>query len=342
MNGVDGRLDLVTIGETMAMFTPVEPVPLAEAKSLAMHAGGAESNVATYLAELGHRVRWASRLGDDPFAELILRELRSAGVDTRAVVRVPGARTGIYVKDTYAGETAVYYYRDRSAACGLTAAVLRDPLIGGGRILHLSGITAAISAGSRELVLAAVGEGRDPARLVSFDVNYRARLWPVATAAPLLAEVADRSDLVFVGLDEARVLWGCATPADVRAVLPNPDTVVVKDGAVGAYSFGPGGEVFVPSPRVRVVEPVGAGDAFAAGYLAAVLEEDAGEDAAEDAGEDAREGAEETRLRFGHLLAAAALSVTSDHGDLPARTWLRERLELPADAWARLDLTGGE
>jgi 2-dehydro-3-deoxygluconokinase len=270
-------------------------------------------------------VRWASRLGDDPFGELIVRELEDAGVDTCAVVRVPGGRTGVYVKDTHAGETAVYYYRDLSAACGLTADVLRDPRLDGARVLHLSGITAALSDTSRDLVRAAVGEGRVPGRLVSFDVNYRAGLWPVATAAPLLAEVADRSDLVFVGLDEAGTLWDCTAPADVRTVLPGPGTVVVKDGAAGAYSLVAGGEVFVPSPRVRVVEPVGAGDAFAAGYLAALLED----------------FGEEARLRFGHLVAAAALSVTSDHGALPSRAWLRDRLESAADVWARLDLTGG-
>src|SRR5919201_807035 len=84
--------DVVTIGETMVMLTSAAPTPLAEAKSLAMYVGGAESNVATYLAELGYRVRWASRLGDDPFGDLILRELEGAGVDTSAVVRVPGAR----------------------------------------------------------------------------------------------------------------------------------------------------------------------------------------------------------------------------------------------------------
>lgn len=323
MSGPEGRPDVVTIGETMVMFAPVEPVPLTQAKSLAMYAGGAESNVATYLAELGHRVRWASRLGDDPFGELILRKLEDSGVDTQAVVRVPGGRTGVYVKDTHAGSTAVYYYRDLSAARGLTPAVLRDPLLDGARILHLSGVTAAISDSSREMVLTGVRERRDPSRLVSFDVNYRPVLWPVETAAPLLAEVADRSDLVFVGSDEARSLWGCRTPADVRTVLPNPDTVVVKDGAVGAYSFGPGGDVFIPSPRVRVVEPVGAGDAFAAGYLAALL--------------DGR--TEEIRLRLGHLLAAAALSVTSDHGSLPSHVWLGEHLELSASAWAQLDLT---
>jgi 2-dehydro-3-deoxygluconokinase len=325
VNRPDGPLDVVTIGETMVMFAPVEPVPLARAPRLAMYAGGAESNVATHLAELGHHVRWASRLGDDPFGELILRELEDAGVDTRAVVRVPGGRTGVYVKDTHAGSTAVYYYRDRSAARGLTPAVLGDPLLDGARILHLSGITAAISDSSRAMVLAGVRERPDPSRLVSFDVNYRPGLWPAETAAPLLAEVADRSDLVFVGLDEARVLWDCRDPGDVRAVLPSPGTVVVKDGEVGAYSLGPGGDVFVPSPRVRVVEPVGAGDAFAAGYLAAVLEGEA----------------EEARLRVGHLLAAGALSVTSDHGRLPGRAWLRRHLEISAGEWSRLDLSDG-
>jgi 2-dehydro-3-deoxygluconokinase len=319
------QLDVVTIGETMVMFAPAAPTPLVEAKNLAMYVGGAESNVATYLAELGYRVRWASRLGDDPFGDLILRELECAGVDTSAVVRVPGGRTGLYVKDTRAGDTAVYYYRDGSAACGLTPEVLRGPLLDGARILHLSGITPAISNSSREMVLAAVRERGGPPRLVSFDVNYRPRLWPVEAAASLLADIADHSDLVFVGFDEARDLWGCRAPAEVRGVLPNPATVVVKDGAVGAYSFGPSGEVFVPSPRVNVVEPVGAGDAFAAGYLAAVLDG----------------GAEVARLRFGHLLAAAALGVTSDHGDLPTHSWLREHLEIPADAWSRLDLSDG-
>ncbi|HKN97236.1 MAG TPA: sugar kinase [Pseudonocardiaceae bacterium] len=317
-------VDVVTIGETMVMLVPAEPVPLADAATLAVHAGGAESNVAVYLVELGHPTRWVSRLGDDPFGDLVLRRLAAAGVDTTAVARVPGGRTGLYVKDPGAGRTTVHYYRERSPAAALAPDTLADPLLAEGRVLHLSGITAALSASSRELVRTAVRERPVPGRLVSFDVNYRPGLWPVDEAGPVLAELADASDLVFVGLDEARTLWGCASPAAVRELLPHPATVVVTDGAVGASAFGAGGAVFVPTPAVTVVEPVGAGDAFAAGYLAGALE--------------GRE--DEARLRFGHLVAAAAMSVPSDHAALPSRTWLRRRIDLPAQEWARLDLSG--
>jgi 2-dehydro-3-deoxygluconokinase len=317
-------VDVVTLGETMVMLVPMTEVPLAEATGLAVHIGGAESNVAVYLVELGHRVRWVSRLGDDPFGDLVLTQLADAGVDTSAVTQVPGGRTGLYVKDPRADQTTVHYYREQSPARDMAADTLRDPLLADGRILHLSGITAALSDATRDLVLTAVRQRADPARLVSFDVNYRPKLWPVDVAAPVLAEIADASDLVFVGFDEAQKLWGCTTAADVRDLLPHPATVVVKDGSVGAYGFGPDGEVFVPSPRVRVVELVGAGDAFAAGYLAGVL----------------RQGSEETRLRLGHLVAAAALSVRSDHAHLPPLEWLREQVTMSAGDWARLDLSG--
>jgi 2-dehydro-3-deoxygluconokinase len=314
-------VDVVTIGETMVLLVPQDQVPLADADGLAVHVGGAESNVAVHLVALGHRARWVSRLGDDPFGDLVLRRLAAAGVDTSAVVRVPGGRTGLYVKDPRGERTAVHYYRDRSPATTLTPDTLADPQVADGRILHLSGITAALSPSARDLVRAAMGR---PGRLVSFDVNHRPALWPAGEAAGVLAELADAAGLVFVGLDEARALWGCATAADVRDLLPHPDTVVVKDGAVGAYSFGAGGERFVPAPKVAVVEPVGAGDAFAAGYLAGVLD-----------------GADETaRLRLGHLVAASTLVVRGDHGRLPPRSWLRRQIGLPADEWATLALSG--
>lgn len=316
------EVDVVTVGETMVLLVPTVAGSLAKGSALAMYVGGAESNVATYLAELGYRARWASRVGDDPFGLFILRKLASVGVDTQAVVRVPGGRTGMYVKDTFAGRTEVYYYRDGSAARDLSPAALHDALLGGARILHLTGITAALSDTARQLVCAGTLHRPRSARQVSFDVNYRPKLWPAAEAAPVLAEIANNSDLVFVGLDEAQCLWDCRKPADVRAVLPDPATVIVKDGAVGAYSLGAEGEIFVPSLRVKVVEPVGAGDAFAAGYLAASL----------------REEEETARLRLGHLLAAAALRVPSDHGALPPYAWIQETLLLPDDAWAELQL----
>ncbi len=154
---------------------------------------------------------------------------------------------------------------------------------------------------------------------ISFDVNYRPALWD-EPPGDLLRELAAAADIVFVGLDEASALWGATVhgPADVRDLLPDPRIVVVKDAAVGATAFHPGGATHVPSLRVEVVEPVGAGDAFAAGFLAALLG-----------------GGDAVRcLRSGHLTAASALTVAGDHGPLPDLA-TRERL-LAADemAWA--------
>ena len=161
-------------------------------------------------------------------------------------------------------------------------------------LVHLSGITPALSASCAALVEAVLAAPLP----VSFDVNYRPALWPVPDAAPVLAHLAGRADIAFVGLDEAGVLWGAATAGDVRALLPGPRVLVVKDGGTGAVSFGPSGTVFVAAPAVDVVEPVGAGDAYAAGYLYGVL----------------RDLPEPARLRLGHLVAAAALRVTGDVG----------------------------
>lgn len=318
----DDPVQVVTIGETMALVAPTAPGPLEDAVTLTMGVGGAESNVAMYLAGLGHRVRWVSRLGDDPMGRSVLREVSAAGVDTSAVSIDGTARTGVYFKDPLPGGTEVHYYRDRSAASRMTPDVLDDPLLYGAQVVHVSGVTAALSTSCRDLVRAVVaGRALGPG-LVSFDVNYRSALWPVDDAAPVLAEVADLSDIVLVGLDEARTLWGCETPQDVRRLLPRPATVVVKDGAVGAHCLEPERTTSVPAPYVDVVEAVGAGDAFAAGFLSAMLR-----------GADAERG-----LRQGHLVAARALSVIGDQADLPIRAWFDEHLDASAEAWSRLHL----
>ena len=132
---------------------------------------------------------------------------------------------------------------------------------------------------------------------MSFDVNYRPGLWPVAVAAPALLALARRCDLAFVGRDEAEVLWGTTTADQVRALLGASARLVVKDGPAGAHAFHSGLRHFVPARRVEVVEPVGAGDAFAAGYLAAELAGDPPTAA----------------LHQGHRFAARALVTTGDY-----------------------------
>jgi 2-dehydro-3-deoxygluconokinase len=284
--------DVTCVGESMALVTPDPPAPLDRGGPMRLDVAGAESTVACYLAMLGARAAWASRVGDDPLGRLVRARIAAFGVDTSMVTVDPDAPTGVFFKDP--GErTAVHYYRAGSAASRLGPDLV--PSLSG--LVHLSGITPALSASCSALVEAALAAPLE----VSFDVNYRPGLWPVARAAPVLARLAGRAEITFVGLDEARTLWDTATAEDVRALLPGPRVLVVKDGGNGAVSFGPSGTVFVAAPAVDVVEPVGAGDAYAAGYLYGVL----------------RNLPEPARLRLGHLVAAAALRVTGDVGVLP-------------------------
>lgn len=287
--------DAACIGESMVLLAPDPPRPLREGGPLRVEVAGAESNVAINLAILGARTAWVSRVGADPLGEIVRERVAGYGVDTTLVEVDPSAPTGVFFKDPGTAGTRVHYYRNGSAASTMDSAVF-----GGlaARLVHLSGVTPALSASCADLVEYGLRARPVSGATMSFDVNYRPALWPVARAAEVLAGLADRADIVFVGLDEAATLWGCAAPEDVRAVLPRPGTLVVKDGPVGATAFGAQDPVFVPAPPVDVVEPVGAGDAFAAGYLYGVL----------------RGLAEPDRLRLGHRVAAATLRSVGDIG----------------------------
>jgi len=306
----------------MVVFVPDDAVPLVEARSFSSYIGGAESNVAVGLAALGTHVRWAGVLGDDPLGRRIARELSDAGVDVSVVGWSEAAHTGLYLKDPGGQSTAVYYYRRDSAAATIDETIWSNSSLRTAAILHLTGVTAALSESARAAVRAAVVDRCSGAALVSFDVNHRPSLWPREDAGAELALLANAADLVFVGLDEAGALWGCRTVEDVRRRLPDAGTVVVKDGARGASACTGETEVFVPSLPVRVVEPVGAGDAFAAGFLRALLE-----------GLDTR-----SCLRYGHLLAASALSVRGDTAPPPDQAAILRALVLSDDDWSRQDV----
>ena len=163
--------------------------------------------------------------------------------------------------------------------------------------MHTTGITPALSPSCRAMVDQLFDDARTAGALVSFDVNDRRALWSIEDAAATLARLANATDIAFVGRDEAERVWGTATASEIRAFLPDCALLVVKDGDVGATAFdGDAEPVFVPAPTVEVVEPVGAGDAFAAGFLAATLE-------------DLPLAA---RLQAGHESAARVLTIAAD------------------------------
>ncbi|MFE9861895.1 sugar kinase [Streptomyces sp. NPDC005506] len=333
--------DVVCLGESMVTFLPSQPGRLADVPSFGRAIGGAESNVACALAAAGHRAKWVSRVGADGFGDHLVEAISRYGVDTSAVERDPDRPTGIYFRtatDRATDTHEVAYYRAGSAASAMSPANVPAEDALSGRILHLSGITAALSADCLSLLdsLTAPRPGRP---LISFDVNHRTGLWRDADAAPaVLLDLARRSDLVFVGEDEAEEAWGLHGAEAIRAALPEPGVLVVKRGAEGATVFsaprpgsrpsvadGPESVTTVPALRVDVVAPVGAGDAFAAGFLSATL----------------RDLPVRDRVRHGHLMAAAVLTVPGDLTDPPARAHADRLVALDDTAWETLRLGPG-
>ncbi|MGA4974206.1 sugar kinase [Streptomyces cinereoruber] len=331
--GAADPVDVVCLGESMVTFLPSRPGRLADVPSFTRAIGGAESNVACALAAAGHRARWVGRVGADGFGDHLVDTIGAHGVDVTAVGRDPRRPTGIYFRtdeDRATDAHEVVYYRAGSAASAMSPATVPYESVAGARILHLTGITAALSGDCLALVreLTARRPGRP---LVSFDVNHRPALWRDGDAPGVLLELARRADVVFVGADEAERLWGLRRAREVFEAVSGPGVVVVKLGGGGAVATdgeartGAVDGVLVPAPRVDVVSPIGAGDAFAAGFLSATLR-----------GLDLR-----TRLRHGHLMAAAALTVPGDLAVPPRRDRLDRLAALGDAAWGTLHLGPG-
>lgn len=288
---------LITIGETMALITPALAEPLATAVDVRLLVGGAESNVAIHAAQLGVPTAWVSTVGDDALGVRVRDEVARHGVDVGWVTADPDAPTGVYFKDPGRG---VLYYRRGSAAAKMSPATVAEVPLEQAEIVHVSGISPALSSSCADLIDAVIDRVAAASGILSFDVNHRAALWQPDAAAPTLLALARRAGIVFVGLDEAEGLWGTADADAVRTLLPEPELLVVKDGDIGATEYHRSGDAdertFVPAIKTEVVEAVGAGDAFAAGYLVARMQ---GADAAE-------------RLAAGHHRAHLVLQSTGD------------------------------
>jgi 2-dehydro-3-deoxygluconokinase len=191
--------------------------------------------------------------------------------------------------------------------------------LSGVRLVHTSGITAALSTSCAAMMRALLGRSRPAEARVSFDVNWREQLWPDGDPAAVV-ELAGLADIVLVGEDEAERVFGTAEPAQLRRLLPGPETVLLKDGARRALVLDRAGHAEeVPALAVDVVEPVGAGDAFASGYLAGVVR-----------GENPQRC-----LRRGHLSAAAVLTVAADTAPLPRGGLVDALLDCSAADWVR-------
>lgn len=264
---------VVTLGETMALVRATDIGSLRHAHGMALGIGGAESNVAIGLARLGVAVSWLGRVGDDSLGERVVREIRAEGVDARPIVDADAA-TGLMVKERpSAASTAVHYYRAGSAGSRLSLEDLSDGWIEDAALLHITGITALLSASAHGTVLDAIARAKRSGVPVSFDINYRSALATRESAGPVLRHIAERADIVFGGDDEFAILYPGLAPADAAARLRDAGcaTTVLKQGPDGATVFAADGETSAPGFAIDPLDTVGAGDAFVAGYLSALL-----------------------------------------------------------------------
>lgn len=309
--GKTGGLDLLTLGETMGLVAFNDTGPLALGSHGRLTIGGAESNVAIGAARLGHRSGWIGRVGDDTVGRLVRTTLLAEGIDSRGVTIDPEVPTGLMLREhrTFDRFKVDYYRR------GLAGSRLSDdhlPADLAARVVHTSGINPALSESAGAAASALMRRGREAGALVSFDVNFRSALWSAEQARPALRSFVADADLLFAGADEAELVLGLVageTPAaDLASGLAElgPREVVIKLGDQGALSLVDAAVTRLPARQVTCLDPVGAGDAFVAGYLSALLDG----------------GDVDARLDRGVACGAFAVSVHGDWEGAPRRSEL--------------------
>ena len=266
-------LQLTTLGEALIVMDPVSRGPLRYVSGFNKHLGGAELNVAVGLTRLGHRTGWVGRLGDDEFGKEILAFTRGEGVDVSRAGLDSEAPTGLYFKEWRAlNQLHVHYYRAGSAASRMHFDEVDSEYLLSGKILHLTGITAALSESCYDLIERLLSAANERGTIVSFDANVRWRLLKGRDPQKILGPLAARADLLFLSDGEAELLFGGSDPKSLREARRDirAETVVVH-GPTGAFAVEGDGVFERDAFRVDAVDTVGAGDAFVAGFLSGRL-----------------------------------------------------------------------
>jgi 2-dehydro-3-deoxygluconokinase len=307
-------LKVLTLGETMALLDPEGDGRPTAGTQFVLRVAGAESNVAIGLRRLGVDTSWVSRLGRDVLGDVVHSTLAAEGVDVRWVARDGAAPTGVFLKWRESGRSHVTYYRRGSAASRLAPGDLPDEALDGVALVHLTGITMALSGSARELVADVAARAARRGITVLFDPNWRPALWSSsADAAAAHRDVLSNVDWYLCGSEEGRTLWGTESDEEtidaVRAA--GAGDAVVRIGARGAVVRVAGALREVPPPRVvEVRDEIGAGDAFAAGFAYGLLHGWRPDDCA----------------ASGNVVAAAALAGTGDWETLPHLADVADRL----------------
>ena len=315
MSVTQGRsVELVGFGEAMVLFQPPAGRLIEDADVVGVQVAGAEFNLCAAAARSGIRTAWCSRIGADPLGRVIRRHADALGLDTSLVTEDENRPTGLFLKDVHPdGERRVFYYRSGSAASALAPIDAERALSVHPSMVALSGITLALGDRPQAAGTWLLRQARKRHIRTAFDPNLRPALGPLANQAEVTRSVLPWIDVLVLGLDEAGPIFGTQDPAAVFRAAADAGVAetVLKAGADGCYVYVVHeGVVHLPSAADNVIDPVGAGDAFAGGYLAARL----------------RGAAVQAAAQFASLFAAAVISAPGDTAGLPsielARQWL--------------------
>lgn len=266
---MEPTLDILGLGEAMVEFNAARS---SEGQFL-QGFGGDTSNTVIAAARQGARTGYLSAVGQDAFGRSLLDLWQAEGVDTGTVTVSAEASTGIYFVTHGPQGHEFTYYRAGSAAARMGPQDVPASSVASARLLHLSGISLAISAGAADAALAAVSAAHEAGRLVSFDTNLRLKLWPLARARAIIHAVAAQADVLLPSVDEARILTGLDSPDAIAEfyLAIGAELVVMKMGREGALVATPDGHERVPGLPVQAVDATGAGDTFDGAFLAEYL-----------------------------------------------------------------------
>ncbi len=272
---MENELDVITFGESMVLFSPCDKGPLRHVHNFTKSIAGAESNVAIALSRLGNSVGWFSKVGNDEFGRYLEFMIRGEGVDVSRIIVDEQHQTGLLFKELFEHVNPnVYYYRKNSAASFLQPSDLDYDYIKKAKILHITGITPAISQTAKDTVLEAIKVAKESGVKVSFDPNIRLKLWSLEEAKETLLDICKQTDILFPGIEESEMLLGIDDPDEIIKSFHamGISEIALKLGKKGCLVSEGKVKEFISGYTVeRVEDSVGAGDGFAAGYLSSRL-----------------------------------------------------------------------
>lgn len=270
------KMDVIGLGEVLIQFNAVTPGPLRHVNYFEKHVAGAEANVVVCVRRQGLISGFVTRLGKDEFGKCIYNWLRGEGVDV-SQIKFDEAPTGIYFVQRgfpIPNKSSVIYYRKGSAASRISEDDINPEYFSRARILHLTGITPALSDSALKASVKAINIVKDAGGMLSFDTNIRPALWrSLEDASKTLIRFVEKADILFTDISDTRIILG---EEDLNKAIEHYlslgiEIVVMKLGAEGAIAASKSEKVKVRGYRVNVVDPIGAGDALAGTFLSGIL-----------------------------------------------------------------------